>query len=212
MLPQVNVGTGTPPQSQLYNTLQAGGLKTPSPLADYLRNLPLKAGDRNDDYALRHPAGRQPNSPESLAIAQQHLTAQQTIAGQPDISAVLDRLEQGDLTALSGIPQSDLEAMGLDEIAGIVRAGGEPTDFQMTATNIYNTANDIPFLRQKRWDAQKRKFITVGEWMRKERKKYNKKGRRVDRASAPAAATPTSEPANYTVQQYGVVNFNTATG
>lgn len=131
------------------------------------------------------------------------------------MNAVLAGLDAGDMSVLSMIPASDLEAMGLGDIAATTGNGGtisEPTDFQQTKAYKFNQENNIPFLQQKRWDEQRKKYISVGQWMKQERRKFNKKGRYVGdnrggkkkTPAAPTTPTPTGESIT--------ANFNTGTG
>jgi hypothetical protein len=48
--------------------------------------------------------------------------------------------------------------------------GGDNTDFANTAAARYNAANNIPFLQQSRWDPKRRKYISVGQWLRQNRR------------------------------------------
>jgi hypothetical protein len=48
--------------------------------------------------------------------------------------------------------------------------GPDNTDFANTAAARYNAANNIPFLQQSRWDPKRRKYISVGQWLRQNRR------------------------------------------
>lgn len=48
--------------------------------------------------------------------------------------------------------------------------GGDNTDFANTAAARYNAANNIPFLQQSRWDPRRRRYISVGQWLRQNRR------------------------------------------
>jgi hypothetical protein len=167
-------------------------------------------------YTVQPPVPTVSTNPRPPAHGQGSFTQQAAMEG------VLSRLDMGDMSVISQIPKADLEAMGLADLAATIGGGtGENTDFQKTEAFKYNQANQIPLMAQKRWDEKKRKFISVGEWMRQERKKYNRKGKYVGdkaanrkRAQQQAAAEQPASDGEYhgSIQQIGVVNFNTATG
>jgi hypothetical protein len=50
------------------------------------------------------------------------------------------------------------------------KGGPDNTDFANTAAAQYNAANNIPFLQQSRWDPKRRKYISVGQWLRQNRR------------------------------------------
>lgn len=204
-----------PPHSPLYNAIVSGALTSP-------------AG------ATFQPQGSGRSGRETLNSTQnrtgQHIspgwTGSGTFTQNAAMQGVLNRLDMGDMSAVSQIPKADLEAMGLGDLVAATGGSdnaGEPTDFQKTKTYKNNQEKNIPLERQLRWDAKRKKYITVGQWMREERRKYNKKGKYVgDKRSnqsaakqqqAQAAPKPEEEK-EYTgsIQQMGVVNFNTATG
>lgn len=53
--------------------------------------------------------------------------------------------------------------------AGGVQSAGN-SDFMNTGFMQSNAANNVPFERQLRWDPKKKKYITVGQWLRQGRK------------------------------------------
>lgn len=53
------------------------------------------------------------------------------------------------------------------------------SDYMNTRAAQFYAANNVPFERQLRWDPKKKKYITVGQWMRQSQKKFNKKGKYV---------------------------------
>ncbi|HEY6020777.1 MAG TPA: hypothetical protein VIY48_13045 [Candidatus Paceibacterota bacterium] len=210
-LPSVNVGVGNRPNSPLFNAIQSN----PSAFGiDLNSNAPSTSGyDTRSPaqvYDQQHPLPT-PGSPESLALAKSHQQQQE----QNTIDSVTSRLEGGDLSALNDLPDADKQAMGLPTTTSGTKDNAEPTDFQKTKAYQYNLENNIPFLSQKRYDYEHHKMITVGQWLKQERNKYNKHGRRKSGGGgggqAQAAPEEKKNP-DYTLQQYGVVNFNTATG
>lgn len=58
------------------------------------------------------------------------------------------------------------------------KGGADNTDFNQTAAAQYNAANNIPFLNQKRWDPKRRKYITVGQWLKQNRRGGRGRGAR----------------------------------
>lgn len=217
MLPS---GGNMPTNSPMYNMLTSGGaLQPPKPVIPGATYQPQGSG-RSGRETLQNP-NQNPNmhiSPGWMGSG--------TFTQNAAMQGVLNRLDMGDMSAISQIPKADLEAMGLGDLAAVTGSdpAGEPTDFQKTETYKKNVQNGIPLDRQLRWDEKKRKYITVGQWMRQERKKYNKKGKYVgdkranqSKSNKPNTPAPKPEEAkdeNYhgTIQQLGVVNFNTATG
>lgn len=216
-----------------------------SPLFNTLKNLPINTPSY-PDYAQRHPELSQPNlpqlgTPESLALANKHYQAQQQMKEERVVNGVIAALQQGDLSALSQLPAADLEAMGLGEFASSGVGGGanesdsdyvkrmteigtgvdegkDMTPAQLEERYYKNKAIEAEFLNAKRWDAKKKKYVTVGQWLKQERNKYNKHGRRRSGRGGGGGQEriqpeqPKEEVKEYTVQQAGVVNFNTATG
>lgn len=212
-LPAVNVGVSSgnaPTNSPLFNAIQANpqdfGINLNQPSSSgYDTRSPAQV------YDQQHPLPA-PGTPESLALAKSHQQQQE----QNTIDSVTARLEGGDLSALNDLPDADKQAMGLPTTTNSNGGDkGEPTDFQKTKAYQYNLENNVPFLNQKRYDYEHHKMITVGQWLKQERNKYNKHGRRKSGGgggSAPAPEPPKVQNTDYTLQQYGVVNFNTATG
>lgn len=145
------------------------------------------------------------------------------------INILTAALERGDFSVLSGLPPADLEAMGLGSFAGTqatnaqgkgetdsdyisrmtgigtgVDEGKEMTSAQLEERYYKNKAIEAEFLQQKRWDADKRKYITVGEWMKNESKRGRRRHKR-------GGGKNKKDAAQYTLS-YGVVTFNTGTG
>jgi hypothetical protein len=259
MLPQVNVQN---PNSPLFNAIQSGALNTtpvqPFKLPPVTQMPGLLTGNltvdqlnqiaaMNQPQTPRPPYANQPGSgsnslprpgtPESLALVNRHAQAQEEML----VNSVISAVESGDYSALSQLPASDLEAMGLGEFAGMGGGGGtqganesdsdyvkrmtgigtgvdegkDMTPAQLEERYYKNKAIEAEFLRAKRWDAKRKRYITVGQWMKQERNKYNKKGRRRSGGGGgrpPVIEQPKEEQPQYTIQQAGTVNFNTATG
>lgn len=145
---------------------------------------------------------------------------------QRHIGETLAALQAGDMSALANIPASDLEAMGLGEYAqygvggganpgkgsGIgtgIDEGATMTPSQLEARYWKNRETEAEFLKQKRWDEKRKRYISVGQWMKQERNKYNKHGKR--KRNQPQAAAPAA-PANAPVTDSVTGNFNTSTG
>ena len=205
MLPSTSI-----PNTPLYNMLTTGGGATQQTRP----NTPLYNMLTTGGGALQQPT---PVSGQPVSNSSQHISSG-SFSQEAAMAGVLSRLEMGDMSVISQIPQADLQAMGLGDLATVTGTdpAGEPTDFQKTETYKKNVENGIPLNRQLRWDEKKRKYITVGEWMRQERKKYNKKGKYVgDRRSRSQEVQPEEtkdEQYHGTIQQLGIVSFNTATG
>jgi len=220
------------PSSPLFNTLKNMPLNQPA-YQDYAQRHPEASGTGQLP---------RPGTPESLALANRHAQAQQQIHEEILVNSVISAVESGDYSALSQLPAADLEAMGLGDFAangaggGAQQQGESDADYVKRMTGIgtgvdegkdmtpaqleeryyKNKAIEAEFLRAKRWDAKRKKYITVGQYLKEEKKKYNKKGRRRGGGGggrpAPAPEQPKEEQPQYTMQQAGVVNFNTATG
>lgn len=244
-LPTVNVGVqggAQPARSPLFNAIQ----QNPQAFGINLNQAPSTQGYNttpsnyyNPDLgaaASGVPAGTppgalpKPGTPESLALAQGHYEA----GNQMRVDIALTKLEQGDLSGLEWLPQEDLEAMGLGDLAGAPPKGGasdpnrrgaqgigtgvdeskDMTPAQKEARYWHNKEVEYEFLRQQRWNPDTKKYESVGKWLNREKGKYAKGGRRRYRGgtSGPAQDKPKDKSTNYTIQQYGVVNFNTATG
>lgn len=100
-----------------------------------------------------------------------------TIAPAPGMAPVLNPLAGygGTANPMGYTPPDKTERFGPAPGAyippppgGVTSAGN--SDFANTGFMQYNAANNIPFERQLRWDPKKKKYITVGQWLKQGRK------------------------------------------
>lgn len=83
------------------------------------------------------------------------------------------------------------------------------TDFNMTQAAQYNARNNIPFLQQKRWDPQRRKYITVGEWLRRSQGQHRRDRRARNQANN--AQAQEQQQVDYTLAN-SLVSFGVSAG
>lgn len=197
--------------------------------ADQLREYQASKSAQASQASQATAAGQLPVEYAADASDRSYASYRNTVHGleQRFIGETLAALSAGDMTALANIPASDLEAMGLGEYAqygvggganpatkgsGIgtgIDEGAEMTPSQLEARYWQNRETEAEFLKQKRWDAKRKRYISVGQWMKQERGKYNRQGRR--RSNRDNTPAPAAEEARYTIQAEGSP-VNTATG
>jgi hypothetical protein len=85
------------------------------------------------------------------------------------------------------------------------------TDFQQTKAALYNAANNVPFLQQKRWDDKRKKYITVGQWMRESQRKFNKKGKYVGDRKPKQQQQQVQQSQDYTLAN-AIINLGVSAG
>ncbi len=218
-----NGGMGQMTAAQLQQITQ---LNQPNPIQPPFR-------DPKDTQPATSTGLPQPGTEASQALAQTHYKEQLRIQEQRTVTDVLARLESGDMSAIADIPAADLEAMGLGFLANYGAGGGgnqtstsggapgtegigtwvdegkDMTPEQLESRYYKNKAFEVEFLRASRWDAKRKKYISVGQWMRQERNSRNKHGRKKNNNPKPKPAAVT-EGARFTNSVEG--NFNTGTG